>query len=361
MRIAVYTITKNEEQFISRWVESAKQADVVLIADTGSTDSTVQVAQKLGASVVSVNISPWRFDDARNAALAALPLDVDLCIALDADEVLVEGWREHLERLPGYVTRPRYKYVWSRNPDGTEGLVYGGDKIHSRHGYRWKHPVHEVLVSSLGFEEKQEWCDLEIHHFPDHNKSRGQYSNLLEWATKEDPSDDRNAFYLGREYTYMGRFEDAGRELQRYLSLPNALWGPERSAAKRLLAKCYPENAEQWLLEASKEAPDRREPWVDLAQLYYSRGRWEECYTVASQALLITQKPLEYICDAYAWGALPYDLAAIAAYHLGKEECLTLGLSALNIEPEDKRLANNVEFYRRKKKELFFNPVLSVV
>ena len=146
-KIAVYTIALNEEQFVKRWYESAKDADYLLIADTGSTDNTARVAQRLGINVVSINVSPWRFDDARNAALAMLPKDIDLCVSLDMDEVLTPGWRKPLEDAwERGVTRPKYKHVWSWKSDGTPGLEFAYDHIHARHGYRWKHPVHETIV-----------------------------------------------------------------------------------------------------------------------------------------------------------------------------------------------------------------------
>ena len=62
MKIAVYTIALNEEQFVARWYESAKEADYLLIADTGSTDNTKEIAKKLGINVVDVAVTPWRFD-----------------------------------------------------------------------------------------------------------------------------------------------------------------------------------------------------------------------------------------------------------------------------------------------------------
>jgi len=48
MKVAVYAIALNEEQFVKRWFESAKEADYLLIADTGSNDKTVSIAKKLG-------------------------------------------------------------------------------------------------------------------------------------------------------------------------------------------------------------------------------------------------------------------------------------------------------------------------
>ena len=51
MKVAVYAIALNEEQFVERWFESAKEADYLLIADTGSKDKTVNIAKKLGGSI----------------------------------------------------------------------------------------------------------------------------------------------------------------------------------------------------------------------------------------------------------------------------------------------------------------------
>ncbi len=113
MKIAVYTIALNEEKFVERWYESAKDADYLLIADTGSTDKTVKLAKKLGVNVINISIKPWRFDDARNAALASLPDDIDMCISLDMDEVLDEGWREALEKTTGTQILYRYTHSWN--------------------------------------------------------------------------------------------------------------------------------------------------------------------------------------------------------------------------------------------------------
>lgn len=340
MKIAVYTIALNEEQFVESWYNSAKDADYLLIADTGSTDSTVEKAQELGINVAQITVRPWRFDDARNASLALIPADIDYCIALDMDEILVEGWREHLEAVPTGTTRPRYKYVWSWNSDGSEGLVYGADKIHARAGYRWLHPVHEVLMSTET--EVQNWIGMEIHHFPDSSKSRGQYLPLLKKAVEERPLDDRNAYYYARELFFHGRNEEALSEFKRHLGLPTATWRAERAASMRYLAKIETHEAETWLLRACAEAPEFREPWSELAMHYYGRQQWENCLSAARRALTIKEKPLLYINDASAWGSLPHDLAGIAAWQLGQKEAAMFHVrDALKIEPNNERLQAN--------------------
>jgi glycosyltransferase involved in cell wall biosynthesis len=344
MKIAVYTIALNEEQHLQAWCDSAKEADHLLILDTGSTDNTTHLAHSLGIHTVTREFNPWRFDTARNTALSMLPKDIDLCIALDMDEILQPGWREALEAIPAGTTRPRYKYTWSWNPDGTEGLVYGGDKIHSRHGYIWKHPVHEVL-KPLGT-ETQHWVDgLEIHHHPDASKSRSQYLPLLKLAVEEDPRDDRNQFYLARELYFHGDYGLSQYHFSRHLDL--STWFPERAASHRYLAKMVPNAADFHLYRAIAEDPTRRETWVDLALYYHNKHNWLGCRNAASSALAITEKPLDYLCESEAWGWLPHDLMAIACHHLGdSDEAFFHGSEAVALNPNDERLKTNLTHYR---------------
>ena len=343
MKIAVYTIAKDEQQFVERWQQSACDADSLHILDTGSSDQTVTAARDLGVDVVVRKFSPWRFDYARNASLAIVPPGMDMCIALDMDEILLPGWRDELEKVGPEVTRPRYKYTWSWKSPGVPDLEYGGDKIHSRHGYKWKHPVHEVLVTD-GIDEVQEWTGLEIHHHPDHTKSRGQYFPLLELAVQEDPEDDRNAHYLAREYYFHNMYEKAEAEFKRHLSLPRATWAAERAQSYRYLYRIT--NNPEYLHSAIREDAGRRESYVDLAFHHYEREEWMPCLAAAKGALAITEKPLTYLSEGYAWGELAHDLAAIAAYNLGLyREAQYHGMEAVKLAPYDDRLKRNLKSY----------------
>jgi glycosyltransferase involved in cell wall biosynthesis len=344
VKAAIYTIALNERQFVDKWYESAKDADYLLIADTGSTDGTVERARELGINVVQIKVTPWRFDDARNAALAALPEDIDMCVSLDMDEVISSGWKKVLsDAWDRGVNRPRYKHIWSWNEDGTPGLEFSYDHIHGRKGFRWRHPVHECIYS-YGIEEKQEWLEgIETHHHPDPTKSRSQYLPLLAMSVKEDPHNDRNAFYYGRELYFYGRYMEAAQELKRHLELPTAHWAPERAASMRFIGKSLPAESEIWFRKAIEQAPGRREPYVDLAKLYYERQDWEKCLEAAHEALSIKEKPLEYLCEAEAWGAAPHDYASIAAYWLGNYDlAVTHARSATLIEPDNERMKTNL-------------------
>jgi glycosyltransferase involved in cell wall biosynthesis len=92
MKIAIYTIAKNESHNVRAFIESAEGCPVYIL-DTGSTDDTVNLAKSYGAVVDQQIISPWRFDVARQLALDMVSDDIDLCVSVDMDERLEPGWQ----------------------------------------------------------------------------------------------------------------------------------------------------------------------------------------------------------------------------------------------------------------------------
>lgn len=345
LKIAVYAISKDEEQFVKRFCESAADADLILIADTGSTDKTVYVAAECGAQVPVIGITPWRFDRARDAALALIPKDFDVCISLDLDEVLEPGWRQEIERVWKHdTTRLRYKFDWGHN------ILFYYEKIHHRHGYHWHHPVHEYPVADSRIKEVYAQTDmLLVSHHPDPTKSRGQYLDLLRMAVKEDPFCPRNAFYFARELTFYRLWDEALQALTKYLEMPEATWPNERCYAMRLLADCWEAKGDhyqalQWIRRAAAEAPNTREPWMRMAELAYVRKDWHECMYAVIQCLSIKDKALVYTCDPSCWTEKPYDYGAIAAYHLGhKAKAIEWCKEAIAINPNDARLQANLQ------------------
>ena len=304
MKVVVYAICKNEAQFVDRWMDSMGEADQVVVLDTGSEDDTVERLRARGALAEVEVISPWRFDVARNRSMELVPEDADICVCTDLDEVFHPGWRARLEEawLPeaGQAT---YRYTWSFNPDGSEGVTFWYEKAHARHGYQWVHPVHEVLkwmgTGRPGPTVVAEGVQLD--HHPDPSKSRGQYLPLLELSVQEDPEDDRNVHYLGREYMYRGRWDDCIRTLKRHLTMPSATWRDERAASMRYIAKSYLNKGERaqardWYLRAIAEAPHLREPYMDLALALYEQGEWDGVLYFTGCALAITYRPRSYIC-----------------------------------------------------------------
>ena len=358
MKICVNAIAKNEANFVSRFCESAKDANLILIADTGSTDGLVDVARAHGAVVHEICVSPWRFDIARNTALSLVPKDFDVVISLDIDEVLMPGWREEIERVwtPG-TTRLRYFFDWGH------GIKFKYEKIFARHGYRWHHPVHEYPVPDTRISEV--WAETDmllVTHLPDETKSRGQYLELLKMSVEEDPACPRNAFYYARELTFYEKWVDAVVALLKYLDNPKANWINERAYAMRLLGISYSklgclDESLLWHKRAVKEAPGTREPWVALAQYYYDRQMWKECVQAIENCLKVTSKEEVYTCDPAVWGSLPYDLAAVAFWHLGNTgQAIVFTEKALEYDPESERLKANLTMMKETQNDGPGNP-----
>ena len=357
-KICIYAISKNESRFVDRWMDSMSDADGVYVLDTGSTDGTAEKLLARGAQVKTEIISPWRFDTARNLSLALVPDDADLCICTDLDEVFHPGWRDGFSAaLAAGANRITYRYTWSFLPDGSEGVVFRSDKAHTRHGWCWTNPVHEVL-EYYGKEPiiTADAAGVQLDHYPDPQKSRAQYLPLLELAVKEKPWDDRNMHYLGREYMYRGMWRQCEETLKQHLAMPSARWRDERCASMRYLARAVramgrDAEAEAWLFRAIAEAPHLREPWLEAAEQEARSRRWSGSLFFAERALEIRERSLTYINEAESWGAKPYDLAAVAAYYLGDlTKAEFYGRAALALAPEDSRLKSNLVYYTQNRR-----------
>lgn len=221
MKIAVYAICKNEEKHIDRFIKSCDEANYVVIGDTGSTDNSPQILKSWverdwrRIRVTFPTAIPFRFDDARNAVLAAVPADADICIAMDMDEVLEPGWREHVEA--GFA-KGANSIVFTFDPVIAKPFEQN-NRIHSRTGFRWAYPAHEALLCSLHAEVRQYKAPgLVMKHYPDVSKPRC-YLELLAWGEWENPIDPRMKFYYARELMFFGYYKEAIDKFDQYRDL----------------------------------------------------------------------------------------------------------------------------------------------
>lgn len=316
MKIAVYTIALNEEKFVERWYESAKDADYLLIADTGSTDKTVRLAKKLGINVIKISIKPWRFDDARNAALASLPDDIDMCIALDMDEVLDEGWREALEKTTGTQIHYKYRYNWQNVDQTIPGLITSQAKVHARHGYRWKYIVHEYIYADRNENHNIEISeDFGITHYPDEEKSRSQYDKMIKDALDEEPDSHRYQLYYAKSLVSTDP-EQAAKEFRKYIFMKDdGRLKTDICASYITLSLLEPRKAEKHLHSALKTWY-AREPLVSLAVYYFNKKKWRNSRKYCQKALQITQRTTDHGYLQFAWGYLPKNMLYVCNHNL---------------------------------------------
>ncbi len=216
MKVAIYAIAKNEEKHVERWMRSTTDADIRVLCDTGSVDGTLNEAELWyrHTHIHQINIMPWRFDLARNAALALVPPDVDVCISLDLDDTLRPGWRQELEA--NWKDHNVAQVVY--NCAGVEPFFIN-TRVHSRAGWMWRDPCHEGLYST-GIEPKSLTLpNFHIDSYPDKTKPRSQYLSLLRLGIDEEPWNTRRMFYYARELMCYQHFEFAIGWFKKYLEV----------------------------------------------------------------------------------------------------------------------------------------------
>ena len=351
-KICVYAISKNEEKFVDRWVKSMNEADKIFVLDTGSTDNTVQKLKSHDVDVKVEIIDPWRFDVARNKSLDMIPDDYDICVCTDLDEVFVSGWRKKLENIwNNNITRVAYNYNWLLDENNNPKVNFYIEKIHNRKDYKWSHPVHEILDYIGNNRENKIYTDeITLNHYPDSTKSRGSYLSLLELSVNEDPNDDRNMHYLGREYMYYGKWNEAIDTLINHLKLPKATWKDERCASMRFIARCYKnlnryEEARMWLDKAINEAPYLRDPYIERALLEYADNNFKGVKEYCLKALEIDSHQKSYINEIFSWDHTIYDLLSLAYFYENDFEnaliCVDNAIKICTDENNKKRLIDN--------------------
>lgn len=341
MRVVIYGIAKNEAPFVERFCAAAADADEIVIADTGSTDATLDQFMGRGVLVYPIHVSPWRFDTARNAALALVDPKADVCVSLDIDEVIQPGWREALEKAwtPG-TTRLAYK-MWF-TPDSCDWI----NRIHARNGYIWRHICHEALYAEpRATELVKQAPGLEVRHLPN-NSPRPSYLPMLEAGVKEEPGSKRMVFYYARELFYHNRWQDAERMFGDYVYGNNSIGVNDMEAAYalRLAGICAKklgrmDEAVRYLKYAAERTPDRRDNWLSLAEAYSDMRKYDHALSTLRRALRIESQVPHFTDDPRAYGAYIYDLGAWLADQNGLTyQGLVYLRAALAKDPNNVRL-----------------------
>lgn len=345
LKVAVYTICKNEESFVDRWANSNTEADLRLVCDTGSTDTTVDKLEAHGVVVHNISIQPWRFDLARSAALNLLPGDIDVCIWQDLDEELLPGWRQELDNkwMPTATTaNHRYRH--------NNGAWTWHSKIHTRHHCRWTGAVHETLAWSVP-EYTIELSEFYLDEHQDITKPRSNYLNLLLKKIAEGDTNWRTHYFLSNDYLSINSMDQAIEHKK--ISYDLCKEGPVvKSYIARNIARHYADTgntveAEKWFADSVSQSKER-ESWFGLCQYYYQQKQWSNCYLAATTCIGIGEQRTGFTYDPEAWGYLPYDYAAIAAHNLGMyNRAIEHGQQAVDLNPTDQRLKTNLKFYEQ--------------
>lgn len=320
MKIAIYTITKNEEKNVSSYMENVKNADGIFILDTGSTDKTVELLIEKGAIVHKQIYSNFRFDTAFNDSISFIPDDYDVLISLDLDERLVDGWRNIIEKelqekeKKNYICYFPYVNSWKDKEQTIPAIIYNRNKIHSKKGVKWVYPV--FCQTEPTDENTKDYIinTTLIHHYQSDREDRNTiYEDIIIQAIKDEPEEYNYNFSYAEMLMGNQEYDKAIEQWKLFLLKSDFLskeyngLAQRRSLAWKNIALCSNRIKQDpifeltLLLRAVAECPFYREIWMYVAQIWSFLGNKEQSLTCFNTGLNIKNKELSLINEEVFW------------------------------------------------------------
>ena len=273
LKISAALIVKNEEEMLARALETVKEADEIVVVDTGSEDNTVEVAKKFTDKVYTDYKWEDHFGKARQQAMDRCT--GDWIITIDADEMLVVPFdvvRTAIEEVDKQGAN--FLSIRVQNEKKPDQFLYFPRIYKNIPTTTWHGAAHNYLANSEGKKEVQtDDITIVYGYSPAHKKDPNRTLRILTKAVEEDPSLMRETFYLGREHWYKKNYEEAIKCFDAYVA--QSKFRDERAEAYLTKARCL------WNLRRGEEArvaclyaiytnPDFKEALLFMADMNYS-------------------------------------------------------------------------------------------
>jgi len=248
MKISCTMIVRDEASTLRACLESIKpHVDELVIVDTGSTDSTPEIAREFADRFevwTGCNDSEGRIADFSAARNYALELATgDAACWFDGDDVVrgAENLRRLAQESSGEAWAWLAPYEYERDAQGRVVTLQWRERlVYPRTGWEWRSPVHEGLLGKAGTSPAYQQTDALVveHQLHRSSKPRDPQRNLriLEGhVRKVGETDARSLHYLGAELMFNGRVGEACYWFRRHTQLSG--WSDERCLSLLHLAR----------------------------------------------------------------------------------------------------------------------------
>ena len=224
--ISLCMIVRNEAGRLARCLESAAGvADEIVIVDTGSSDSSREIAASRGAAVIDFDFTRVDFASARNGGLACA--SGAWILVLDADETLHPQSVPLIRELAAHGENAGYYFERSnRQAEAKDPIIdYVVRLFPNRPDYRYRGRVHETVDASIlagGGRLVRTAIRIDHDFAPDVEARRQRnllYIGVLEEEIAADPADYSRLDFLAAEYHQLGMFEKAAEIAERLATL----------------------------------------------------------------------------------------------------------------------------------------------
>ena len=196
--LSLCMIVKNEEHFLPKCLDSVKgYVDEIIIVDTGSTDTTVKIAEKYNAKIYH---HPWEnsFSKARNYSLKYAT--GDWILILDADEEIdkedAHRLKEVIKDPVGSETSPKADLilipVYCKFNNGKNDSIANSERLFRNHlGICYEGIVHNALKHSAPTRTE----NIKLHHHgynQDNEQMERKFARTSELLKKQINDDTEN-------------------------------------------------------------------------------------------------------------------------------------------------------------------------
>jgi glycosyltransferase involved in cell wall biosynthesis/LmbE family N-acetylglucosaminyl deacetylase len=228
--IGVAIIAKNEEALIARCLESVKDADQIVVCDTGSIDRTVEIAKKYTDEVYLDFV--WCDDYAAAQNHCKSKMRTDWILSIDCDEYC-HDFSEVRKAIELGKDMIRVHMI----AEGGSRLEFGfGRLFRNSPDIYWVQPIHKHL-NIPGEGEEIGNVKITFGWSPAHANDPDRALRILEKTVAAEKEPGRNLYYLGREYWYKRRYEECTNTLGRYIQISN--WPAEKADAFLVMSQAY--------------------------------------------------------------------------------------------------------------------------
>ena len=207
-KISLCMIVKNEEKVLRRCLDAAKRfADEIIVVDTGSDDSTREIARAYTDKVYDFE---WNYDFSAARNYSFSKAESEYVMWLDADDVVrdeetvkINAWKKNPDADTLYCF-----YDASFDSNGNPTFTFMRERIMKNDGRAvWKGFIHEC-VTPFGKVVKS---DIRIEHRPRPDKPKKIDRNLEIYRKniqKGARLNARDKFYYGKELLTNGYTEE---------------------------------------------------------------------------------------------------------------------------------------------------------
>lgn len=323
--ISLCMILKDEEQVLERCLSSIKDlVDEIIIVDTGSTDTTKQIALQYTDQVFDF---AWICDFAAARNYAFSKASMEYCIWLDADDVIEDKERVDFLDLKNSLTLDTdivmMRYNTAFDDEGNPSFWYYRERIiRNDQSHLWQGAVHEVITPSGNIL----YSDVSISHRKlgagDPDRNLNIYRKLLAEGRTLSP---REQYYYSRELYYHQLYDEALNAFGVFLSQPEG-WIEDKIEACIMSAKCYlqmgsNEKAMQMLFRSLLYDVPRAEVCCEIGDCFMKAERFETAvfwFKTALDCQLDYRRGGFILPDCY--GYIPAIQLCVCYDKLGKEE-----------------------------------------